>query len=454
MTAPRRRAVWAYDLEHLLHPFILLGVESLIEAGWDVTVVAADKAEGARWRSLDGFSYARREAAHRRIIVEARGPLAERAQALEQRRQGARSWAERALLRLRISALDGWSAALKAFALARHFTWEKWLIYLRGFLCLARLDADVMIASRPQAGVWACLVARARGMRFVYYPFELYGEQIIPPSKLVAALERLMLRHGVDAVVTQNSHRAAVLRDERGSRVEPLIVHNYKRFAPARRPTGRLRAELGIGPDMRIVLYEGMIVQSRWLEFLAQASLLLPPDVVLVMMGQEKLKWRKLYRKHLKAPVAAGRLIFAPPVPQEELLDYVADADVGVIIYDDSVRNNVFCEPGKLCDYVCAGVPVVAPGFPTIGPVVQERGLGLCFEGHSPEAIAATLIEALGRPKARWRPSLEKARQELTWESQAPNLLAAVAGEAVERPAEAPAPVTAPRRLASTSGAR
>jgi glycosyltransferase involved in cell wall biosynthesis len=115
----------------------------------------------------------------------------------------------------------------------------------------------------------------------------------------------------------------------------------------------------------------------------------------------------------------------------------VTDADVGVIIYDDSVRNNVFCEPGKLSDYISVGVPVVAPNFPTIGPVVQGRGLGLCFDGHSPEAIAATIAQVLAKPKSRWAPALRRACSELTWETQAPNLLAAVDGG---RTARSPAP--------------
>ena len=171
-----------------------------------------------------------------------------------------------------------------------------------------------------------------------------------------------------------------------------------------------------------------MIVDGRWLEYVAQSVLWLPENVVLVMMGQEKLKWRQVHAAEIKDALATGRLILAPPVPHDELLDYVADADVGVIIYDDSVRNNVFCEPGKLTDYIAVGVPVVAPNFPTIGPVVQGYGLGLCFDGHSPESIAETLKAVLAKPKRSWAAALRRACSELTWETQAPNLLAAVEG--------------------------
>ncbi len=242
-----------------------------------------------------------------------------------------------------------------------------------------------------------------------------------------------MLRHGVDAVLTQNDCRAEVLVKERGSRVAPGIVHNYKPIRPEKRQPGRLRARHNIAARKKIVLYEGMIVDGRWLEYVAQAVLHLPENVVMVMMGQEKMKWRQVHAAQIEPALASGRLILAPPVPHDELLDYVADADVGVIIYDDSVRNNVFCEPGKLSDYISVGVPVVAPNFPTIGPVVQGRGLGLCFDGHSPEAIAATLMGVLAKPKSRWSDALMRACSELTWETQAPTLLAAVDGGRLSR---------------------
>ena len=448
MDAPRRRVIWAYDREHTLHPFIVLGLKTLVEAGWDATVVSADKApKGAPYRCFDDFSFDQRVKRYHHVAFDVRGKLEKDAiQVKRARERLMRRMAETEpgrvlggakLVRFKAKAralfvwhetIQGWRGVLKWAANVRRLTTDTWTIYLRGFRRLLSLKGDVMIASRPEAAFWAWLAARLGGMRFVYFPFELYGEQIVQPNPLVAWLERLMLRHGVDAVLTQNECRAEVLVKERGSRVTPLLVHNYKPIHPEQRPKGRLRAKHAIPARTKIVLYEGVIVDGRWLEFVAQSVLHLPENVVLVMMGQEKMKWRQAHAAEIKQALATGRLILSGPVPHDELLDYVADADVGVIIYDDSVRNNVFCEPGKLSDYISVGVPVVAPNFPTIGPVVQGRGLGLCFDGHSPEAIAATLKAVLDKPKSRWSAALRRACAELTWETQAPNLMAAVEG--------------------------
>lgn len=456
-----RRIIWAYDREHLLHPFIVLGLNTLADAGYEVTMVAADKAEGARWRSFDDFSFAKRVRNYWRLVHEVRKTLEQRAvhsqlqikqlrKALVWEKTGEIGrltaedrWRRRRLIafhRVRHAWIQSVRAVFKAYGEARRLNWDTWQVYAKGFWRLARLEADVMVTSRPEAAFWASLVAKAKGMRLVYFPFELYGEQIVEPSKFLLWYERFMLRHMVDAVLTQNDCRAGVLQGERGSRVTPAIVHNYKPIHSEKREGGKLRAKHKLKPGTRIVLHEGVIVDGRWLEFLAQSVLHLPDDVVLVMMGQEKLKWRQVHAEEIKDALATGRLILAGPVPHDELPDYVADADVGVIIYDDTVRNNVFCEPGKLSDYIAVGVPVVAPAYPTIGPVMQVYDIGRCFEGHSPEAIAATLMSVLDRPKAEWAPQLERACAELTWETQAPNLLAAVAGSQAPITPLTPAP--------------
>src|SRR4051812_8256182 len=73
-------------------------------------------------------------------------------------------------------------AVIKAFGHLRQDTVDTWAAYAKGFKWLMKLPADVIVASRPEAAVWACLAAKLRGKRFVYFPFELYGEQIVEPS--------------------------------------------------------------------------------------------------------------------------------------------------------------------------------------------------------------------------------------------------------------------------------
>jgi glycosyltransferase involved in cell wall biosynthesis len=308
----------------------------------------------------------------------------------------------------------------------RYDTLDLWALYVRGFRKLMRLPADVIVASRPEAAITAFLAAKLRGKRFVYFPFELYGEQITRPNPLLLWAERLILRRA-DAVITQNAERARVYVEERGAATTPFIVHNYKTAQPTRRG-GRLRPALGVPAAQRIVLYEGLLIPGRWLDRLAQSVLHLPDDVSVVLMGREKMGWRASVAEALAPALATGRLHILPPVSHHDLPDWVADADAGVVIYDDAVRNNLYCEPGKLTDYLSVGVPVVAPDFPTVGPLVRNLGVGGVFEGGEPQAIARAVLAVLARPRSEWRGALDGACASLTWESQTPALMAAVTG--------------------------
>jgi hypothetical protein len=92
------------------------------------------------------------------------------------------------------------------------------------------------------------------------------------------------------------------------------------------------------------------------------------------------------------------------------------------------VRNNVLCEPGKLGDYVTSGVPVIAPAFPTIEPVVRELDIGVCFARGEPPEIARAIMTVLKKGKLAWRDALQDASDELIWETQEAGFLYAVSG--------------------------
>jgi glycosyltransferase involved in cell wall biosynthesis len=291
------------------------------------------------------------------------------------------------------------------------------------------LRPRIIMATLPMPLYTGWIAAKMLGARLVYYPFELFGEQAAPVSEILKQREIRVLSKGIDAVITQNEERAKIYTDERKARVKPVIVHNYKKRAAAI-PTGKLRSLLKLPPHISIVLYEGILNKGRCLEQLVKAAAYLPGDTRLVLMGEKKLSWwTPVMEPLLKDPALAGKVLVAPFIPHENLLEYVADADVGILIYDSHSRNSLYCEPGKLSDYVFAGVPMAASRLPTLEPVIRRLGIGETFAAPTPQEIAQAINKILSVPKANWRAALEKAREELAWETQVPAFLRAVLGE-------------------------
>ncbi len=294
-----------------------------------------------------------------------------------------------------------------------------------------------IVFSLPHDGALAWALARVLRARLVYYPFDVFGEQQERVRPFSLRLERWLLRR-IDALITQNLERARIYREERGARAQASVVHNYKPARASAQP-GALRAALGVPPSCRIVLYEGLLRNGRHLDRLALAAKFLPDDCLLVLMGHRTDWWRRELEPQIRAAGLADRIRVVPSVPHDELPSYVADADAGVIIYDDRFRNNLYCEPGKLSDYVRAGVPVVVPAFPTLAPTVAAYRIGVAFRESHPESIAAAISSVLSADRASWREGLARAQRDLVWETQAPTFLEAVLGTSWEEAQDSPA---------------
>ena len=439
---PCRSVIWIYGKNHLDRPFLVLSIDSLLACGCQVTVIDANGVPaqagysriGAfdpmpayeRWVRLKDFS---------RIYLKGIQNWAQRPITTYFHRSRTGTWRDVLLIRWRLVEVIPLYVAIRFITLLRILLRAWGTARLRWFSPLQRninaaghllfRPCDVIVATRPPECIVAFVVARLRRKRFVYYPFELYGCQHSRSSTVMAYFERQMLKRGVDALITQNSHRATVYR-QRGARIEPVIIRNFKPLRTAK--GGLLRTALGLRREQRIVLYEGGLTQGRWLDNLARASMVFDSNVVFVMLGSRNSWWRQHADEFVAVPQSMGRLIIADAVPHDVLIDYVADADVGVIIYDDAVLNNFYCEPGKLSDYVHAMVPVIAPDFPTIAPLIKELGVGVCFHGGTPQAIAKAVQEVLKKDRRTWQIALARAAGLIDWSSQSPSLIAAVTG--------------------------
>jgi glycosyltransferase involved in cell wall biosynthesis len=366
--------VWMHDLDHRQHSFICLAAETLAAAGHRVTV----------WDQATGV----REANYQHLALK-------------------RDFSQRSRI----------------------------LILVGGLLYVLLQRPDVIVVSLPRIALFAWLIARLTGARFVYYAFELYGEQTQPAFFLWRWIERMMVQYWIDGMITQNEPRAHIYRHERKARVEPMLVHNYYplRSIP---PAGHLRRLLDLPDTCRIVLYEGALIPGRHLEQLLHAVEFFPENTFLVIIGPRWSWWRHEIKPTLTNLPFAMNIIVMPPMPRATLLDCIGDADVGVIIYGDQVRNNYYCAPSKLSDYMQANVPVLAPNFPTIAPIIEQYQIGEVFATAEPHDIAQAVQRILARPRHEWDAALAHARQSLTWESQHHALLEAVLGS--------PAPTTTP----------
>jgi glycosyltransferase involved in cell wall biosynthesis len=243
-----------------------------------------------------------------------------------------------------------------------------------------------------------------------------------PARAFVGRWERGWARRAA-RVVTVNEPYAEVMA-ARWNVPMPLIVLNcsYRQRRPASR-SRRFHEVLGLAPETRVVLYQGGFSRDRGIEQLIEA---IPsvPDALLVLLGYGNLQ-AELERRAAD-PGLGGRVRMLPAVPPDELLDWVAAADVVAMPIQPTTLNHRLTTPNKLFEAMAVGVPVVASDLPGMAGIVGETKAGLLVDPTSPAAIAKALRELLASDDERvamGARGLAAAHETYNWERQLEVLL-------------------------------
>ncbi|MFC2078040.1 glycosyltransferase family 4 protein [Candidatus Bipolaricaulota bacterium] len=302
--------------------------------------------------------------------------------------------------------------------------------YYRAYEMVRDQPSDVYHAHDLNTLPVAWWASRRMKGKLVYDSHEIYTE-IQGLGKLerryFKAIERALIKRA-DAVIT--IHDSAV--DEFVARYgipSPAIVRNCPRLRKIRDATTRLRDATGIDQKDILVLYQGGFSQYRGLPHLIEAMSHLRSDFKLVMMGWGKIE-PQLREQAARKGMLNERVYFVPPVPQDELLEWTASADVGVIPYQAVSLNNYLCLPNKLFEYMAAGLPVAASAFPELSRVIEGHNMGVTFDPEDPTSIAEGIMRIAMDPDvhARMAGNARDASLVYNWENEEKSLLRVYGG--------------------------
>jgi len=293
--------------------------------------------------------------------------------------------------------------------------------------------SDIHHAHDLEALPAALAGARRDGARVVYDSHEIFvgwGPLLAQPRWLrawFARWERRLVR-SVVAMITVNDEIAAVLtRTLRPPRI--TVVYNCPpRWTPPDPDPGLVRAATGIPSGAPIVLCHGNLQANRGLEETAEA--MARPELAgahLVFLGYG----RRVVEPILADPRLAGRVHVLDPVPPDELLGWIAGADVDVMAIPAVDENSRLSSPNKLFESLAAGVPVVTSDLPVRRRIVLEDPagpLGAACDPADPTSIAAAIASIVLAPpedrSALRARCLRAAHERWSWETEGAKLVA------------------------------
>jgi glycosyltransferase involved in cell wall biosynthesis len=315
----------------------------------------------------------------------------------------------------------------------------RWLV---GYARTLRTWGRLAVEAAGPVDVWHAhdltgLVAVAplvrKPTRLVYDSHEIFLESGTgarlprPIRRLMSLYERRLVSRAV-ALVTVNEGCAAVL-ERRLRPLETVIVRNCPpRWEPSAE-TSRLREATGVLSSQPLLLYHGAFMADRGIEELVEAMMLPGLDtahLALLGYGPARPRLDELARDGR----FAGRLHVLDAVVPNELLGWVAGADVNVMPIQRSTLNHWLGTPNRLWESLAAGIPVVASNFPVMRRVILEDPagpLGAVCDPSLPTSIAAatrTIIEASQEAREALRSRcLRAAHERWNWEAEGARLL-------------------------------
>ena len=207
---------------------------------------------------------------------------------------------------------------------------------------------------------------------------------------------------------------------------EVTLIRNVPYYQEVSK-SDRLRKHLGLGPDIRIALYQGNLQPNRSLDLLVHAASFLEPNIVIVMMGLARKTTLDQLEDLISSKGVADRVRIIPAVPYEELLAWTASADIGLTIFQPGYSRTIqFCLPNKLYEYLMAGLPLLSSQLDAIAEVLKTYDVGQLVPSVAPSDIGAAINAMLADTSALTRMrrnALEAAKQEFNWEKESLKLI-------------------------------
>jgi glycosyltransferase involved in cell wall biosynthesis len=302
------------------------------------------------------------------------------------------------------------------------------LILIRSVLYLIKLPTDIYHA-HDTIGLPACAIAAlVRRKPLVFDAHELpLAELRVSRAWLRNLMVRLLTSvvRRCAGVITVSAPIAEEIRRCYQAR-QVTLVRNTPLYQAVEK-NDRLRQYLGLGPEVRIALYQGNIQEDRRLDTLVHAAKSLERDVVLVLMGKDMRKTVSKLQAQAIGEGVAERVKFVPPVPYEELLEWAASADIGLIIYaPDHSLNVKMCLPNKLFEYMMAGLPVLATQLDAVADVLNTHDAGRTISSIDATEVGSAINAMIADRHALARMSrnaLDAVQQEFNWGEERQKLL-------------------------------
>ena len=188
------------------------------------------------------------------------------------------------------------------------------------------------------------------------------------------------------AVYVPEYNRACITRCWLELKKTPTVIPNKPLDHPMERNLPCIHQEYFDGKFT--ILYQGLVIEERKIDAYCEAVQDMD-DVQLVVMGNGY--GAEEYRNSLKARFPKVKFIDFVTPPKH--LNVTSNAQVGIVTYDYSTLNTIFCAPNKIWEYAGFGIPMIANDIPGLNDTVNKYHAGICVDTEDASAIKEAIVK-------------------------------------------------------------
>jgi glycosyltransferase involved in cell wall biosynthesis len=172
-----------------------------------------------------------------------------------------------------------------------------------------------------------------------------------------------------------------------------------------------------------ILIFHGYFLPGRALENLMRAMYLIKDEPVkLILVGEGPLK-PKLNRISKDLGIEE-MIIFHDLVSNDNLINFISQADIGISLIEADCINRTHALPNKFFECIMAGIPILASNIPTLELYMDKYQVGMVTDPADPAQIAKSLKSMIENPEQlrEWKNNCFKAARILNWEKESQKL--------------------------------
>lgn len=279
--------------------------------------------------------------------------------------------------------------------------------------------ADIIFAEDIYTLPFAVIFSKLKRNKVIFDSREVYGhlaglrnKKIA--QKIISTIEKIFIKSAHLIITTGKLDSEHI--EKKYSINNTMVIRNLPFRNDIIKPFD-FRQHFGLGQDVKILLYQGVILQGRGIQIIFDALNKLK-NCVFVILGDGE--YREFYQNLAKEKGLSNKVYFMGRFEQSELLQYTAGADIGLTIIENLSLSYYYALPNKMFEYIQAGIPVLASNFPQMKEIIDDYKIGFYVEPDNLDDIVSTLNNLMNDTDLRHnlKNNCIIAAKELNWNKE------------------------------------